>query len=218
MEDNHNIDQHSEDGLKWVQRDLDERLKSLEHRLDQRVAELQPKKNNRLFWVVIALAIFSLISYYITIKVFQKNIEPAQLYAQYYEPFPNVYKGQQRNISDDAAVDSLNSAINLYLKSDFEQAYKYIPKLEDKDNQQLIDLYRGLILTKIGRQNEAIEIFEKLQPSKITGISEAASWYESLALLSINETIDAKILLTKIANDSSHYKYKEAKEILIKMK
>ncbi|NOQ28131.1 MAG: hypothetical protein GQ564_22440 [Bacteroidales bacterium] len=135
-----------------------------------------------------------------------------KLYNKYYEPLKN---GNYHY--DNSAM--LIEAKKLYSNKEYGMA---LMLLEEYPNSLSLEsektLYEGLTLMELERYNEAIEKLEQVQKNKIyKPVQSTNNWYLSLCYLKIGNNEQAIAQLEKITNNNSYF-YKEAKELLKKLK
>ncbi|NOQ28400.1 MAG: hypothetical protein GQ564_23805 [Bacteroidales bacterium] len=135
-----------------------------------------------------------------------------RLYAKYFEPFNNDDDQYYSNsVLFDAKKQYSNKKYDLVLML-----------LDDSSNSVTIEseklLYQGLALMELERCDEAIEKLKQLQNAKTyKSIQFINNWYLSLCYLKTGKNEQAIEQLEKITNNNTYF-YKEAKELLKKLK
>ena len=179
----------------WANEQFDER-KSFSNRL-----------NNPLIWLAIAATITLLITLAVVLNT-TGPANPEEIYNQYYTElrFP-------ADRSSTADTDSLwNLARISYGKQDYENTLSLLDQLIRNDPDGQAFLYKGICLLRLDRPGEAAKAFGQVTEQHLD--YQRARWFRALALLKIENLSEAKVALEAIAVSESHFKKKEAQEIL----
>ena len=108
-----------------------------------------------------------------------------------------------------------NNAMNLYSNKDFEKTIELLSTLVNEPDFQFTNrgkLYLGLSYLMANENQKAINNFNAV--SSQSSYFQNAEWFKALSFLKMENTVEAKIAFQKIADQSRHFKQKEAKMIL----
>lgn len=161
----------------------------------------------RLAAAVILLLIISRIG-------FQLINTPASLFNDYYNPndLPSLVKRNDSQSNLYEGIIAFNNKKYDEAITDFE-AYKR----SEKEINTLMFLYQGMSYLELDENDKAIEAFKIVSTSNILDSSRGL-WFEALVYLKAKDDLNAKKILEKIRSNSSNFKFKEAKELLDKLK
>jgi hypothetical protein len=109
----------------------------------------------------------------------------------------------------------------LFQQKRFEAVNELILNHQSDFNPETIDLisiYQGVAYGETAQYQNAVATFSNPEIFKYSIYQPMANWYLALYLLKSEQIIEAKIQFMEIAENSNHYKQKEALEILKKMK
>lgn len=146
------------------------------------------------------------------IWVFQSQfstLSPTELYANHFE-LPKI-----SNVRGTEADELWEEAGKLYDSGNYKEATPIFESLIDDPSFSLKDrtrFYLGVSYLMTNDFSKSIENFGKVSPN--SSFIQQAEWYGSLVYLKQENTQKARELLMKIANSNTHYKRKQAKEIL----
>ncbi len=197
-----------------------EELKNLEASLP---SIAQPERTGRViqfktYWrsVAAAASVMLLIASFL---LWNRPADPVELYAEYYTPYPNIFKGITRGTQE----GNLQSETYAYYeKGDYAKAVEGFNKIL-KDKESLEPRDRPGILLLLGNSNLMLGKTEDARNNFITlskdsdELDEQAQWFLSLCYLKMGNKDSAKVLFEEIAGGNSSYKEK-ARELLKKMK
>lgn len=127
---------------------------------------------------------------------------PEQLFAENYEPYPNVIMPTVRGgQAPDSTV--MAQAYKAYDMQEYSKAIELFESMEEKDEGVL--LYLGNSYLANGLAEKAIPVFEKVI-SEFEIFDEQAEWYLSLSYIKIRDNENAKSVLLKLNAKDGFYK------------
>ena len=141
-----------------------------------------------------------------------------ELYANYFEPYPNVFEPSLRGASSlrgTVAASQRLEAFQTYEEGDYEKAASLFASLLKENKEPGILLLLGNSNLALGKTAEAKENFKDL----ITSYDELdiqAKWFLSLCYLKEGQTLQARDLLKELGSTEISYATK-AKELLKKV-
>ncbi|MEM8890816.1 MAG: hypothetical protein AAGD28_22765 [Bacteroidota bacterium] len=164
-------------------------------------------------WLSIAAAIALLLSLVFLLNQ-QQEVSLPTLYAQHETEIDISFAENRGKVS---VADSLwNLAGKAYEAEDYQAVIliidNYLSQPPADSNLGQAYLFKGISLMKLDRPKEAIEVFSLVPSTNL--YTRRATWYTALAYLQADDLEGAKESLTEIAESSSHFKRKEAAEIL----
>ncbi|MFD2561638.1 tetratricopeptide repeat protein [Aquimarina rubra] len=171
----------------------------------------QDKSNKSMLYYILSTAAAVV---FVIVFFFMKNSDK-DLYTDYYkiEELPS-FTSRSGNSS------LLASAKSNFKSKQFDKSlsnFKEYVKNDVEGVDPLIYIYTGLIYSEKNQLEKAIEQFTFLENSDDIDNSRAL-WYKVLVYLKFDKKVEAKKVLAFILKDPNNYKYKEAKEILEKLK
>lgn len=168
------------------------------------------RQRSRRLWMTSAIAASLALLLLFWIRPWQKNPTVEQLAMGYLDPFPVE---MDRGISNDSSLQVVqDSALLLYRKGEYAAAIPlFRGLLLQAPEDHALTMYLAESLSHTGQYAEAASLFEALRPSPLYG--DAAEWRLALNRLLAGEREMAIVTLKKIGS-SSHYKSKEAQELL----
>lgn len=192
---------------------LKQRLQSLSSEASEPLnADHRPRRLGRSFWLVAAsvLLICSIGFYMWSGK--QDAGNPANLYAAYFEPYPNVVLPVTRN---DTQLSERALAYSYYEQAAYADAYELFGRLptSERDGDPETLFYRGISAMELGLHDEALALFNEYRNEGGEKLLRQASWYEALTQLKQENIAEARQLLRDLA-DHPGYKQTEAARIL----
>ena len=191
-----------------------EQLKILESNLpslnpSEKPVRLIPFKT---YWKPLAVAA-SVVVLIGSFLLWNRPADPAQLYAENFKPYPNVFEPVLRGTSEQNQRAETFAA---YERGEYDRAatgFKELLKMKEEPGILLLLGNANLIL---GRTSEAKENFVTLSKD-FDEYDLLAKWYLSLCYMKMGDKDSAKVLLEEIAGQGSSYQEK-ARELLKKMK
>lgn len=214
-------DDHSwiEGDKKILQQDKAQQLQSFfgseeAHAIQNTIAEVVSENreksgtSNTFWWIGIAASIAVLIA--ISTFVFRSN-NYEELYAQYLEveSIPSlVTRGEEKE-------QLLQNAQLLFEDQKYDKAVIAFEQYQNTSGSvnPLSYIYTGISYIETNKFQKAIAQFELLKASN-TLQSKKANWYIAMTYLKQGKERKLKEILQHILSDSTHYKYKEASELL----
>lgn len=169
-------------------------------------------KNKRPWLYYLSAALIAMLITIITLMPQEKSSQ--ELYVDYFE-LSDIPSLVSRGNGEDA---SLIDAERYFEDGNYNEALNIlIPKAStDTKSKASILLYKGISEMELEQFDNAHATFDQLSNSNLID-APMGTWYKALLYLKMNNPEKAKELLTQISDSSSHYKYKEAKEILEKI-
>lgn len=164
------------------------------------------------YWKQLAVAaslILSVISY----LILNRPTDPGDLYAEYFQPYPNIILPKVRGTQEQ---NQETDAISAYENHDYEQAARGFREILATKPEPGILLLLGNANLILGNTDEALENFITLSKD-FNEFDIQAKWFQSLCYLKKKDVNSAKLLLEEIAAGDSSYKSK-AKEVLKKLR
>ncbi len=149
----------------------------------------------------------------VSILLWPRPTGPQELFAQYFEPYPNVIMPTVRgDLEPDTTL--MAKAYRAYDSGDYEKAIRFFEQVGTKDEG--VYLYLGNSYLAIDSTEKAIVCFEKVI-SDFDVFDEQAEWYLGMAYLKTGDLKEAKSLLSIIATKEGPYKIK-AERVLPNLK
>ena len=135
--------------------------------------------------------------------IFSAQQQPANLYADYYQAYPNVVRPTVRGATADSLNSTIRQAFDLYEQgrykdagSQFEEAYQY-----NKEDYALF--YAAICRMETGELKEAIQQFNAIPwKTDAYGLKSWADWYCALAYLKSGQVKEARALLTPLSREN----------------
>ena len=160
------------------------------------------------YWKALAAAAtIALIT--IAYLLLSRPVGPAELYAQNFKPYPNVFEPVVRGTTEQ---NQRAEAFAAYERGDYERAALGFKSLLNTKEEPGILLLLGNANLILGKTSEAKENFVTLSKD-FDDLDGLAKWYLSLCYLKMGEPDSAKVLLEEIAAQESSNREK-AKELL----
>ncbi|HPA35611.1 MAG TPA: hypothetical protein PLA16_04550 [Chitinophagales bacterium] len=125
------------------------------------------------------------------------------LYASYYEPFPNLEKPTTR---DKTATDLPAKAFYAYDTENYATAAALFDQIYTQQAADYAILYEGLSYMELGKFRQAIQTFELFDFEKQNNYTHTISWYLALCYLKNQQTERAKFLLEEVSHSDSQFK------------
>ena len=198
-----------------AQADIRRHLKNIEN--EAPFEEVERDNRVRIFsyrrWLGIAASVLLLV---VTYFMWPSDPTRDELYAKYYEPYPNFSPVIKR--ADNIQVDRLTAyekAMLDYEKENFEEAETQLEMLYNKQPDMEIRFYLGQALLYNQKPGEAVAIFNEALETGDGDMDEQLHWYKGLALLKMDEMDNFKSEMTYLFEHSPYYGAM-AKELLSK--
>jgi tetratricopeptide (TPR) repeat protein len=165
------------------------------------------------YWKPVAAAA-TIIMAVALLSVFSRSESPEQLFANYFEPYPNVFEPTQRGT--DAALDKRATAFAMYEQKNYAEAAKLFNELLSEKQEPELLLLLGNANMVLNRDNEAKNNFLTLIRDYDV-LDEQAKWFLSLCYLKSGEREKAKLIWEELGDPKITYSEK-AKNLLKKVK
>jgi TolA-binding protein len=190
-----------------------EQLRTLETSLPN----VTPDEKGNQRWMEInwkplaAAAVFLLLT--ISYLIYNQKADPQELYANYFEPYPNVFEPTVRG---DARVDKRTEAFNAYDRGDYKKASDGFRELVKEKSEP------GVLLL-LGNSNLMLGNIEEAQNNFLTLIKDfdeldgQAKWYLGLSYLKQGQKEKAKLIFQELGDPEITYS-KKASELLKEVK
>lgn len=178
------------------------KLKSRMQSLEKEEFEGDRKNLNytKLGFVVAAILLIAALTYFALSR--SEKSEPLEIYAAFYEPYPNVI---------DPIVKGASDSYSVYQHYEAKDYKKVIQLLDSKDSNTLDEhFYRASTYLAQKDFAKASTIFQQMQISEKYG--DAAQWY--LALICIHQNKSCNELFDAIAKDASNIYNMKAADLL----
>jgi len=122
---------------------------------------------------------------------------PQELFAEYFEPYPNLAGPVRGGSSQDQ--DKRTLAYAAYDRGDFSQAATLFQEILPESENALMDhFYFGNVLLELGEGEEAIEEFT-IVSNEAKGLAMDAKWYLGLSYLYVGDVAKAKVVLDEVS-------------------
>ncbi len=168
------------------------------------------QKNMRLAIAVVLLVLFGLIGNYI---IQQANVNE-NLYAMYFEPYPNALQPVTRGQNDS---DLLSIATQAYEAKKYEEAIETFDLIQagfDNPNTE-ISFYTAMSLLNLGKEVEALDMLREIKHRE-TRFTPQIYWYGALIHIKFKE--NEKALKALEYMDSIQTTYKTKERVILKAK
>lgn len=190
--------------------DLGKELLKKDGHWESALTDLEKRKKPSIFkWIIMGLLLLSAIGIGFLIFENQKKSEP--IHMAYFEVLPTSLVPNVR-ATDDVKKTKLQQAVIAYGDKNFQEAERLLTPLTKGEDEDMAKLYLASIYIRENKSNEANLLLDGIQNKELT---DFVSWYKALSLLSQSPD-SAKILLSEIASNNKHFKFKKAQEILQK--
>ena len=159
--------------------------------------EKNSKKNNSKSWIFIAASAIILLG----ISLFYINQTPSTdtLFADYFEPYPNVESPIVRGGSSKTVKEE---AFATYELGDYPKASEMFSELSKITDEQYAPFYNAVSLMMINKIEDASSIFTNISWNK--EFQGKADWYQSLCQIKLHQLEEAKSTLKKIIKNNSY--------------
>lgn len=177
--------------------------------LDQKDSPLKVK------WWAVAASIAVLFAMAWALGLFTNTAQNDQLYATYFQPYPNVIAPLERS-SNNRLSEFQKEAFQLYDQQEYEKASLAFQDLYKKEQEDYALFY--LIVSTMGNKDydKAIELFKQKEQWEASEFEYPAKWYAALAYLKLANEKEAVHLLKEI-QVSDHALSKSAEKLLAEL-
>lgn len=159
-------------------------------------------------WLGIAASLVLLLMAVILLS--DSSRDPQSLYADYYEPYPNVLNPIER--SSGAPTEPGDQAMYLYEQRNYRQAIELIND-SGLSNDPAYQFYLGICYLEVQDASSAIKTFDKILVNHQGGFYEPALWYRGLAQMQTGQYEAAGKSFREIVDRQGDYRG-EAQQIL----
>ncbi len=177
-------------------------LERTRHKETYRIRSLYPV-------IGIAATVSLVIIAYFTFR--NKTIDTAELYAQYYQPYPNVEAPISRSDANEF------NPYGLYEKGEYAQALNLFTELRSSKPDDPAPLfYSAICQMELGAADDAISSFKELLGFEANKYTRPSKWYLALAYLKSEQSSEAIPYLNELTQIDDVYAQK-ASNILIEL-
>jgi len=166
-------------------------------------------RSMRLIWIGVAVAAAICLLWLVIPS--QQTASPTELYASYYERFPNVANPLTR---DSGPKDLKDRAYAKYEQGEYAAAITLFDSLIEEEPSLTHQFYQGVSAMEIKDWQLAQRNLNQVSVSDTSRFAQAAQWYVAMLALRNAQTEEAKSILKQIQAEGSHPFQKEATEIL----
>jgi len=181
--------------------------------LKKRLDRLENKAESMTRWYPYAAAIIILIG--LGFFYFNAQPDPQELYAEYFEAYPNVVAPLVRE-NTDQGEDDMALAFRHYDAGDYAGAASLFQTLYQRTNKDYAFFYHSVSLMAAGETNAAISALEQHDWNDPQTHQTNSHWYLGLGHLKLENKEKAVMHLQQVANSGAPLA-KQAKEILQKL-
>lgn len=175
-------------------------LKDLEAKLPEVDFPVVPLWRNSWLRVAAGISLLAICIY----LLWPRTQEPTQLFAEYFEPYPNIIMPTVRGVvENDSTLKA--QAFRAYDQRDFVKAIELFVQLSIQD--EVVLLYLGNSYLASGQPDKALPLLEKVL-NEFDVFDEQAEWYIAISYLKLEEKEKAKGALKKVIARGSSYKSK----------
>lgn len=146
--------------------------------------------------------------------LFNRSASPEELFAQNFEPYPNVFEPTQRGV--DGTADKRATAFAMYEQGNYAEAATLFGQLLSEKQEPELLLLLGNANMVLNRDEEAKNNFLTLIRD-FDGLDEQAKWFLSLLYLKSGESVKAKVIWEELGDPKITYSEK-AKRLLNEVK
>ncbi len=190
------------------QAELEKAWKTIQHTEARLAAAGQSRPLGWKVWLPVAasFALLLLAAWFFLLK----PPAPDELFAQYFEVYPNVEAPIYRDSSSSDSLTNKDLAFRRYAASDFTGAIVLFESIENKDEGTRF--YLGISYLAHGDAQKAIEVLKDVKSGAVQ-YNTQIDWFLALALIKDKQVEDAKELLEELAVSGTAYEQR-SKELL----
>jgi len=207
------IDSDYIQNIRKTLRDNDtEKIKSKLKSIGNQYHQQKRFSNKRMFFSISAVIVIFITTSVFLYK-FDKTYTLDELYSEYYNvnDLPTL-------VNRSNSSSNVTKGINFFEDKKYQIALKVFKNYQDSivqlDNQ--IQMYIGVSLLETGKNNKAIKAFDNVIESNELNSSKGL-WFKAMVYMKNNNLEKTKLTLEAIIKNTNNFKYKEAKELLIKI-
>jgi len=166
------------------------------------ISENQPIKRRPIYWVAASVSVLITL---LAIYLWKQDADSVTLLAdQYLEPHKDILTSRSGN---EFEID-----LSSYKNGNYQQAAIDLQKQLDESYQPVKALYLGISYLLSDNPNRANEVLTMIEKDQVV-FSDDVNWYQSLALIKLNQMEEAKTLLNMLIEEQTIYR-KKAEELL----
>jgi hypothetical protein len=191
-----------------IQRDREhDRLKKMLQEVEQRNFSPQPPYARYLLWLGLLLLLAFLLWWFFLAP---RAPSAEQLFAQHFVPYENTIEVSTRHPAGAVA----KAAWKAYDAADYAQASSLFAQIAPQDRTEASIFFQANALLAADRAPEALALLTTRSGQQFV---EESRWYAALAQLRLGNYGQSKQKLEYIASHPGHFKYQEAREILLQL-
>jgi hypothetical protein len=185
--------------------------KKLKSQLNDIENSLKQKNNNKI-WLSIAASILIFLSLG-SIFVWNSSAKNDNLYADFYETFPNIEAPTTRG---ESTLNVKSKAFFAYDSKEYKKAKELFSEIYKAEKTDYAIFYIGLSEMELNEHKKAINTFSLFEGDAHNNFYYYVKWYKSLCYLKENDMENCKKLLIEVANNTNPFQSK-SKELLSKL-
>lgn len=135
-----------------------------------------------------------------------------ELFAEHFQPYANTLTNQTRGAN--ATLSALDSAMHFYSRGDFESALIHLNRVDSKNQNALVEFYKGNAYLASGRPEKAVLVLKKVEGQLPEHYQVQGKWYLALGHLQLENTNKAKQYFSEIATEKDAFYQDKAQKIL----
>ena len=166
------------------------------------------KPNNRLRTIWWSVAASILLISTVVIYQFTRASSTEELYASYYQKFPNLVDPINK------AEENGRTAFQLYEIGSYKEALQALNEMSGGADK---DIYTALCHFELGNMNEAIGYLRDIALIQDHAYKQEAEWFLVLALIKDKDVAQARQLLEMLTSDPDGFYYHRSMELLEKL-
>jgi len=196
--------------LRGIEMAYNQELKDLLVKEEAKMPHLKPENKNRIRslypLVGMAATVTLLIIAFFALR--DRSLDNSGLYAQYYQPYPNVEVPVSRSESNDA------NPFILYERGNYGEALTQFSALRtSKPDDPALLFYSGICQMELKSGEDAISSFKELLGLDANKYTRPSKWYLALAYLKSEQSSEAISYLNELTQIDDVYA-KKAAELL----
>ncbi|WP_116125568.1 tetratricopeptide repeat protein [Lewinella sp. IMCC34183] len=172
---------------------------------------LSPRRRRRTLGLptpaIVVAGLLTGVLLYLLYDTFYANAAPEGLYADFFDPYPNVFETTPPATSEERDLERI---LYYYDRGDYRTAYDEL--LPTADAYPAAPLYLGVTALELGDPTRAREWLARVEDPG--PYAAPAAWYRALALLAAGDRARATGLLRGIAGEADHPYADRARELL----
>jgi len=140
-----------------------------------------------------------------------------QLFAKYYEPFPNLEAPLEKNA---ASSDPVKLGFQAYEKGNYQEAIDHFQAVSTLPNGMVkssVDFYKGLCYLAIFDYEETESLLKSASLETNSSYGQVAEWYLALTYLKMGQISQSQTILEAISKNGKHPFQKNAIVVLEEM-